>query len=143
VQAANNAINCADFASRPTVATVHEHEAEFALASPVFGRHLVWSLLACADWPVTGERDQPQVRIPPQELNDVRPILLLATTGDPATPYVGAERMKRALGGDVGVLITYDGEGHGAYGSGDACVVEAVNRYLLLGEIPADGMACP
>ncbi|MGP4113041.1 alpha/beta hydrolase [Streptomyces sp. 4N509B] len=138
LHSANRAINCADFSSRPTLATVRAHEAEFERVSPVFGPQLVWSLLSCLDWPVTGERDQPEV-----EATGAQPILLLGTTGDPATPYVGAERMREALGEDVGVLLTYEGEGHGAYGGGDACVTDAVNAHLLSGTLPRDGTVCP
>ncbi|WP_077059142.1 alpha/beta hydrolase, partial [Streptomyces sp. MP131-18] len=137
IHAANNAINCADFASRPTLEDVHAHQAEFAAASPVFGETLVWSLMACADWPVTGAQDRPEVSAP-----GAGPILLLGTTGDPATPYVGAERMRQALGEDTAVLLTYDGEGHGAHSSGNTCVTEAVERYLLAGTVPRDGTTC-
>ncbi|MDT0342545.1 alpha/beta hydrolase [Streptomyces sp. DSM 44938] len=138
VGAANNAVNCGDFASRPATDTVHEHLDEFRAASPVFGETLAWSIMACAHWPVTGEQDQPEVAAP-----GARPILLLGTTGDPATPLVGAERMRDALGEGVGVLLTYDGEGHGAHSSGDDCVVEAVNAHLLAGSTPDDGTVCP
>ncbi|CAL9419985.1 Carboxylesterase A [Streptomyces sp. enrichment culture] len=138
LHAANRAVNCADFASRPTVDDVLDHMAEFEDASPVFGPYFAWGLLSCAGWPVTGERDQPRVRA-----EGARPILLLATTGDPATPYAGAERMREALGPGVGVLLTYAGEGHGAYGSGDACVSAAVHAHLLAGATPDDGAECP
>ncbi|WP_053170922.1 alpha/beta hydrolase [Streptomyces sp. SBT349] len=137
LHAANNAINCADFSSRLTVEDVDEHRAAFEAASPVFGPHLVWSLLSCANWPVTGVSDRPEVGA-----EGAGPILLLGTTGDPATPYAGAERMREALGEGVGVLLTYDGEGHGAYTSGNACVVEAVNAHLLADEPPPDGLTC-
>ncbi|WP_326600688.1 alpha/beta hydrolase [Streptomyces sp. NBC_01803] len=138
LQAANNAVTCADFASRPTLETVHDNEAAFAAASPVFGPHLVWSLLSCASWPVTGERDRPEVSV-----DGARVILLLATTGDPATPYAGAGRMREAMGGPgAAALLTYEGEGHGAYSSGDACVTAAVDAHLLSGATPADGTVC-
>ncbi|MDB1086855.1 alpha/beta hydrolase [Streptomyces sp. ACA25] len=137
LHSANTAINCADFASRPGIEDVHRHRPEFAEISPVFGEYLVWNLLSCTAWPVTGERDQPHVRAP-----GARPILLIATTGDPATPYAGAERMQQELGEDVGVLLTYDGDGHGAFSSGNACVRTAVHAHLLSGATPEDGMIC-
>ncbi|WP_059013228.1 alpha/beta hydrolase [Streptomyces specialis] len=138
LQAANNAINCADFASRPTLETVHAHEAAFADASPVFGPHLVWSLLSCASWPVAGESDRPEVSV-----EGARTILLLATTGDPATPYAGAERMREAMGGPgAAALLTFEGEGHGAHASGNACVTAAVEAHLLSGATPDDGTVC-
>ena len=134
---ANTAVNCADFSSRPTLETVHEQRETFVEASPVFGEHLVWGLLACANWPINGERDQPRV-----EAEGAGPILLLATTGDPATPRVGAERMRHALGPGVGVLLTYEGEGHGAFSGGDPCVTNAVVSHLLDGDPPGDGTVC-
>ena len=139
LHAANTAINCADFASRPTLETVRAREDDFAAASPVFGPTLAWSLLSCAGWPVTGTSDQPEVSA---EGAGEGEILLLGTTGDPATPFAGAERMQRALGGDVGVLLTYEGEGHGAYTSGDPCVTRAVDAHLLAGTTPEDGTVC-
>ncbi|MDT0265482.1 alpha/beta hydrolase [Streptomyces sp. DSM 44915] len=137
VSAANTAINCADFASRPTLETVEEYRDTFVETSPVFGESLVWGLLSCLNWPVNGERDQPVVHA-----EGAGPILLLATTGDPATPRVGAERMRGELGPGVGVLLTYEGEGHGAFSSGDPCVTGAVTRYLLVGDPPGDGTVC-
>ncbi|WP_062206869.1 alpha/beta hydrolase [Streptomyces sp. NBRC 109706] len=134
---ANTAVNCADFSARPTVETVHEQRDAFLAASPVFGERLVWGLLSCADWPFVGEREQP-----PVAAEGARPILLLATTGDPATPYVGAERMREELGEGVGVLVTYEGEGHGAFGGGDSCVTDTVLAHLLAGTTPADGTVC-
>ncbi|UED84316.1 alpha/beta hydrolase [Streptomyces profundus] len=137
LSSANTAVNCADFASRPTVATVDEQRDAFLAASPVFGERLLWGLLSCADWPVVGDREQP-----PVAADGAGPILLLATTGDPATPYAGAERMREELGAGVGVLLTYEGEGHGAFGGGDSCVTDAVLAYLLAGTAPADGTVC-
>ncbi|RMI36133.1 alpha/beta hydrolase [Streptomyces triticirhizae] len=137
LSSANTAVNCADFASRPTLETVHEQMDTFVDASPVFGEHLVWGLLSCANWPVNGERDQPRV-----EAEGAGPILLLATTGDPATPRIGAERMRQALGPGVGVLLTYEGEGHGAFSGGDPCVTAAVASHLLDGDPPGDGTVC-
>ncbi|GAA1904246.1 alpha/beta hydrolase [Streptomyces sodiiphilus] len=137
LHAANTAINCADFASRPDVATVREHRAAFEEVSPVFGEFLVWGLLGCSHWPVTGERDQPRVHAA-----GARPILLIGTTGDPATPYAGAERMREELGEGVGVLLTLEGEGHGAYQGGADCVGRAVDGHLLSGAVPPDGLVC-
>ncbi|WP_130796669.1 alpha/beta hydrolase [Streptomyces otsuchiensis] len=135
---ANTAINCADFASRPDLDTVRAHRAEFEAASPVLGRFLVWELLGCTGWESNSDRDQPEVAAE----GAARTILLVATTGDPATPYHGAERMRDALGEDVAALLTYDGEGHGAYTSGNPCVTAAVNAHLLSGTTPDDGTMC-
>ena len=41
-----------------------------------------------------------------------------------------------------GVLLTYEGEGHTAYGSSNDCIADAVDAYLLTGTVPADGTRC-
>ncbi|MCD9595169.1 alpha/beta hydrolase, partial [Streptomyces sp. 8ZJF_21] len=46
------------------------------------------------------------------------------------------------LGKGVGVEVTYKGQGHGAYNSGNACMTKAVNAYLLDGKVPASGTTC-
>lgn len=70
------------------------------------------------------------------------PVLVVGTTGDPATPYEGARRLADGLGEGVGVLLTRRGEGHGAYGSGSGCVDRTVDAYLLEGTVPKDGKEC-
>jgi hypothetical protein len=40
------------------------------------------------------------------------------------------------------VLLTYEGEGHTASFSGDACVDDAVTNYLVNVEPPEDGTTC-
>jgi hypothetical protein len=50
--------------------------------------------------------------------------------------------MADELGKDVGVVLTWKGEGHGAYGSGSACVDSTVDAYLLNGTVPKDGKVC-
>jgi pimeloyl-ACP methyl ester carboxylesterase len=69
------------------------------------------------------------------------PILVVGNTGDPATPYAWAAALARELGGPA-VLLTLRGEGHGAYDTGDPCVREAVDAYLLSGTLPAAGAVC-
>ncbi|MFC0528950.1 alpha/beta hydrolase [Phytohabitans kaempferiae] len=69
------------------------------------------------------------------------PLLLLNARHDPATGYERALGAARQLGRE-GVLLTYDGWGHGAYPRGD-CVAGAVDRYLLTRRLPARGTHCP
>jgi pimeloyl-ACP methyl ester carboxylesterase len=86
---------------------------------------------------VSGQWDHPDVSAPGSA-----PILIIGNTGDPATPYAGARAMADALGPGVGVEITYRGQGHGAYNSGNACVRRAVNNYLLNSTVPNAGTVC-
>ncbi len=69
-----------------------------------------------------------------------RPVVVVGTTGDPATPYEYAVDMARQL--DSAVLVTYEGEGHTAYGT-SACVRQVVQAYLNDGRDPAAGVRCP
>jgi hypothetical protein len=74
------------------------------------------------------------------EAKGADPIVVVGTTRDPATPYRWAE----ALAGQLSSarLLTYEGDGHTAYGRGSACVDSAINAYLLDGRPPADGKRC-
>ncbi|MEU1784470.1 alpha/beta hydrolase [Streptomyces sparsogenes] len=137
LQASLTAITCADFKQRYTVPDIEKKLPEFRKASPVFGDMLAWSLTQCTDWPVRGAWRTPDVSAP-----GAAPILVVGNTGDPATPYAGARKMAQELGPGVGVQLTYKGEGHGAYDSGDACVRRTVNDYLLRGKVPASGKVC-
>jgi hypothetical protein len=134
---ANTAINCADYKQRFTADQTEAKLPEFRSASRVFGNYLGWSLLACTGWPVPGVWKTPDVSAP-----GAAPILVVGNTGDPATPYEGARKMADALGKGVGVVMTYEGQGHGAYNSGNACVQKTVSSYLLDGRVPAAGTVC-
>lgn len=137
IQAANVAVNCADDKPRYSMADVQKRLPAFRKASPVFGDFLAWSMVSCTDWPVAGAATHPDV-----SAKGSAPILVIGNTGDPATPYEGAARMVSALGKGVGVELTYKGQGHGSYDSGDTCVQSAVNGYLLDGKVPATGKVC-
>jgi hypothetical protein len=67
------------------------------------------------------------------------PILVIGTTGDPATPYEYAKLMAGELGS--GVLVTFDGEGHLAYGQ-SSCVKAIVDGYLVRDQVPRNGIRC-
>ncbi|WP_405938716.1 alpha/beta hydrolase [Streptomyces sp. NBC_00726] len=135
--AAYSAISCADSRERFTLEQTKAKLPEFRDASAVFGNYLGWGLMGCTDWPVEGTWKTPDVSAPGSA-----PILVIGNTGDPATPYEGAQAMADELGEDVGVRMTYKGQGHGAYNSGDACVQKAVGGYLLDGKAPEAGTVC-
>jgi pimeloyl-ACP methyl ester carboxylesterase len=137
LQSSLTAISCADSSQRYTADDVRDAMDEFEEASPVFGPAMAWSLLSCTHWPVDGRRRHPDV-----SADGAAPILLIGTTGDPATPYEGTRRMKDALGDDVAVEVTLEGEGHGAYNSGNSCVRDTADAYLLDGKVPEDGKTC-
>lgn len=101
--------------------------------APIFGRYF-GPQYACPLWPV-----RPTVQL---DLRGVgaAPILVVGGTGDNATPYQQAVTMADQL--ESAVLLTYDGEGHGAYGSKSSCVDRVVVDYLVNGKLPEDGQTC-
>jgi hypothetical protein len=68
------------------------------------------------------------------------PIVVVGTTRDPATPYEWAVSLADQL--ESGVLVSRDGDGHTGYNSGNECVDEALEAYLVEGTVPQDGLEC-
>jgi pimeloyl-ACP methyl ester carboxylesterase len=134
-ETAKLAVDCHDSAQRLTPQQVQALDGRFTKASPLFGRSLEGTLLACADWP-RGDDAARHVAAPTAPR-----ILTVGTTGDPATPYPGAAHMAEALANGSRTL-TYRGEGHGAYFAHNPCVRSAVNAYLLEGTLPPTGATC-
>ncbi|MGP3959296.1 alpha/beta hydrolase [Nonomuraea sp. 3N208] len=128
------AINCADTAERPTVAETAQINERIKEIFPILATEA--SSGVCAHWPVRG--DDAAKRI---DATGSAPIVVIGGKGDPATPYQWAETLTRQL--KTGVLVTYEGEGHGAYLSGSGCVMKAVDAYLLEGKLPTPSTTCP
>lgn len=129
------AVNCLDVGTRLTQEQVEAALPQFEKASPVFGRALGWGALGCSDWPI--KVTHPQVKISGE---GAPPIVVIGTTRDPATPYEWAKSLALQL--SSGVLISRDGDGHTAYGSGNKCIGKAVDNYLVNGTVPKDGLLC-
>jgi len=87
--------------------------------------------LTCATWPVRSTGDT-QKKI---SYTGRTPIVILGTTGDPATPYEDAQHMHRALASSR--LVTLDGDGHLAFDQ-SACVQAKVLAYFDRGVTPRD-----
>ncbi|MGW0735364.1 alpha/beta hydrolase [Streptomyces sp. NPDC002851] len=133
---ANAAVNCLDLPPAfKNPDEVREGLPDFEKASPVFGEGLAWASLNCAYWPVEPSGEPHRIAA-----NGAAPTVVVGTTRDPATPYKWAEALAAQL--DSGSLLTYDGDGHTAYGRGSTCIDKAINRYLLQGKPPADGTKC-
>jgi pimeloyl-ACP methyl ester carboxylesterase len=133
---ANAAVNCLDLpAAYATPDEVERALPAFEKASPVFGRALAWASLNCAYWPVKPTGGPHRI-----EAKGAAPIVVVGTTRDPATPYRWAQALASQL--SSARLITYDGDGHTAYGRGSDCVDSAINTYLLRGTPPTEGKRC-
>jgi pimeloyl-ACP methyl ester carboxylesterase len=133
--AANVAINCLDHPGERSVGDVQAELPSFKQASPLIGAALAWGDLPCAYWPVPVQ-SQPH----PIHYAGSPPILVIGTIHDPATPYPSAQNMANQLGSAV--LLTYNGDGHTAYGRGSRCIDTAVDAYLVQGTVPATGTVC-
>ncbi|MGV9269933.1 alpha/beta hydrolase [Kitasatospora sp. NPDC003701] len=133
---ANMAVNCLDLpAPFAAPADVQQAVPDFERTSARFGRDMAWMALTCTYWPVRATGAAHTVRAA-----GAAPIVVVGTTRDPATPYAWAQSLAGQL--ESGRLLTFDGDGHTAYGRHDACVDGAVNGYLLGGEAPEQGKRC-
>ncbi|MEV0374112.1 alpha/beta hydrolase [Streptomyces sp. NPDC050636] len=133
---ANPAVNCLDLP--PAFTSPDQVRAalpSFRKASPVFGDNFAWAALNCAYWPVKATGKAHRV-----EAKGAAPIVVVGTTRDPATPYTWAKGLAAQLSGAT--LLTYDGDGHTAYGRGSDCIDTAINTYLLEGTTPPKNKRC-
>lgn len=132
------AINCLDYPGGPNVPLDYERmraeAAELAEIAPTIGRFQGFGDISCAGWPYPGVESLDGVAAAGAD-----PILVIGTTGDPATPYEWAENLSDQL--ESGVLVTYEGEGHTAYG-GVPCIDAIVDDYFLTGAVPASDPRC-
>ncbi|SOB83230.1 alpha/beta hydrolase [Streptomyces sp. 1331.2] len=133
---ANTAVNCLDLpAPFGGPEDVQRAVPDFERISPHFGRDMAWMALTCAYWPVRATGAAHTVRAA-----GAAPIVVVGTTRDPATPYAWAQSLAGQL--ESGRLLTFEGDGHTAYGRHSGCVDGAVNRFLLTGEAPEQGKRC-
>jgi pimeloyl-ACP methyl ester carboxylesterase len=126
------AIRCLD-SQDSSVREAEKRLAQDSRAAPILGR-LNGPDLVCPLWPVKSAPKQPAV-----DTAATPPIVVIGTTGDPATPYEYAQSMAHDL--KSAVLVTFDGEGHLAYGQ-SGCVKGLVDAYLVRGQVPQDGTRC-
>ena len=128
-------ISCLDQNELETVSTFKKGVAEFAKRAPIFGPYLAYAGLACRYFPNLSSVEQIEVKS-----LKTKPILIVGTTRDPATPYKWAQSLAKIFEGSI--LITLDGDGHAGHGRGSTCVDSAVDRYLLTGAMPKSELFC-
>ena len=128
-------VNCLDYTYQSDVAVMREKAAVLAEAAPLIGPYLSYGDIGCINWPVQGGGSRGELDAP-----GAPPILVIGTTGDPATPYQDAVALAEQL--DSGVLVSYEGEGHTAYNKSNACISVAVESYLIDGTVPEKDPRC-
>lgn len=130
------AINCLDYPSQGDPEVMRQQAAELERVAPTFGEFQGYGDVSCSGWPFPGDEDRG-----PVAGVGAAPILVIGTTGDPATPYVWAEDLAEQL--ESGVLVTFEGEGHTAYGgTASECIASTVESYLLEGAVPPSDPRC-
>ena len=129
------AINCLDYPVEGDEATWEEEAEELEEASPTFGADLAYTDLYCQAWGHESTRERAEVHA-----EGANPILVIGTTGDPATIYEWAVALDEQL--ESSALLTWEGNGHTAYGRAGDCVDKAVDAYLLRGILPDGGLTC-
>jgi pimeloyl-ACP methyl ester carboxylesterase len=134
--AANYAISCLDSRASTNAFSMKRQNAALLEAAPTLGRYWQFGALRCESWPF--EVKQSPVSY---SATGAPTILVVGTTGDPATPYAQAQ----ALAGkilDKAFLLTYNGEGHTVYGQQVACVDNVVDKFFMTAELPDKDPDC-
>jgi pimeloyl-ACP methyl ester carboxylesterase len=127
-------ITCEDKPDRPTVAQDDADTARFRAAAPRFAPSTVGAYF-CTFFPPTTD---PRVTITGKGAG---PVLVMGTTGDPATPLAGTKKMADTL--EDGRLVVVTADQHTGYGA-NQCSFDAVDNYLIdpVKNAPADGTTC-
>jgi hypothetical protein len=133
---ANTAINCADQRYPTSLAPYRRLATELARETPRIGASLALGGMTCAFWTTPAVSRYTG----PFRAQGAPPILLVGTTGDPATPYSEARSLTAQLAS--GVLLTWRSYTHGAYEGPSTCVHQAVDAYLLGRTLPKPGTVC-
>lgn len=133
---ANIAISCLDARQPSDDASMAKQNSRMLAASPTLGRYWQFGALTCEQWPY------PVAKRPTNySAKGSKPILVVGTTGDPATPYGQAVAVATKVLSN-GHLVTYNGEGHTAYGRSNECVSNAVDNYFIKDTVPTVDPDC-
>lgn len=133
---ANIAISCLDARQPSDDASMAKQNSRMLAASPTLGRYWQFGALTCEQWPYPVSK-----RPTNYSAKGSRPILVVGTTGDPATPYGQAVAVANKVLSN-GHLVTFNGEGHTAYGRSNECVSNAVDNYFIKSIVPGEDPNC-
>ena len=124
---------CLDFPVSTDIADYSALAETLRKVAPHF-RAVAFNDLPCAFWSVAPERTPA-----PATGAGAPPIVVVGTTGDPATPYQWAKNLTKEL--ESATLITRVGQGHTGY-LVNSCVQKAVDAYLLKLTAPKANLTC-
>ena len=129
------AVTCLDYPVEGDEATWAAQYEQAKRVAPIFADSSVGLDMVCSVWGHNGTRKPTQIHA-----RGAAPILVVGTTGDPATPYAWSKSLAEQL--DSGQLLTWEGNGHTAYGGDASCVNDAIDAYLISGTMPKKGLTC-
>ncbi len=129
------AIGCLDYPTQTDPGVIANEDAQLVKAAPTLTRPSVIGDVTCENWPFHNREAPPVVTGA-----GAAPILILSSTGDPATPYQWGVALSKQL--ESAHLVTRHGEGHTAYNRGIPCIDNAVDRYFVSGTVPKNDPDC-
>jgi pimeloyl-ACP methyl ester carboxylesterase len=127
------AISCADTAERKSIEETDAENAQFTAVAPRLAPEGAAGGYFCTFFP---DSLDPRTDITGAGAG---PIMVIGTTGDPATPFDSTVRMSDAL--EDGRLVIVEADQHTGYGV-NRCVIDVVNDYLIDLAAPTDGTEC-
>jgi len=130
------AINCLDYPAEFDQQVIAAQALQLREVAPYTARPRGYGDLVCQNWPFP-----PRLTKGPVSGEGANPVLVIGTTGDPATPYNWSLSLAEQLGNAR--HLTLQAEGHLAYNKDSACINDAVEQYFLTGALPDDGLMCP
>ena len=132
---AYGAISCADDSERHSAQEVRADAAKITVfpVDPGVVDDL-GNKLGCTGMPVAADP------FTPVKASGAPPILVLGTTGDPATLVGNTTKLADALGS--GVAVIWEGDGHTAFPK-TPCITDLTVAYLVDLKVPAAGTRCP
>ena len=125
---------CLDYPAPTDVKVFTGWARDLAETAPHFAQMIAYNDLVCAFWAVPAQGTPRAI-----SADGAPTIVVIGTTGDPATPYHWSEALTDQL--DSAVLITREGEGHTGYAD-STCVQDAVDDYLIELTVPTKGLTC-
>ncbi|MEV7020983.1 alpha/beta hydrolase [Kitasatospora sp. NPDC093558] len=136
---AHAAISCADGSTpAPTAERAQQIVKQLHDQAPLLAKDIDvqdFTESSCNGWPFQSPEKPHTIRA-----EGADPILVVGSTGDPATPYAAAEALAKGFANAT--LLTRVGEGHAAFGKNNACIDQALETYLTAGTMPAAGTRC-
>lgn len=132
-------IDCLDWPDTRTIDEIKADVKRFTDAAPIFGPYLAYTNIACKylTAPIKDKFTRTTNKITSIK---TAPIIVIGTTGDPATPYDWAVGLNKIFTSSK--LITLNADGHTGQGRGSGCVDDAIDAYLLEGKSPKRNLSC-